>query len=120
MKKRIGVILACLSIAIAGFMVVYKGINQPPTITLERVVHGIVEHPADILPLDSGFLISQLFEPELVFVNQEFEMGLNVSDEMPTEILELMDLYPQPVRRHPSVTYLPSRRHAAKEEVETS
>ena len=33
----------------------------------------------------------------------------------PTEILELMDLYPQPVRRHPSVTYLPSRRHAAKE-----
>lgn len=48
------------------------------------------------------------------------KLGLNVSDEMPTEILELMDLYPQPVRRHPSVTYLPSRRHAAKEEVETS
>jgi ClpP class serine protease len=48
------------------------------------------------------------------------KLGLNVSDEMPTEILELMDLYPQPVRRHPSVTYLPSRRHAAKEEVEIS
>jgi ClpP class serine protease len=43
------------------------------------------------------------------------KLGLNVSDEMPSEILELMDLYPQPVRRHPSVTYLPSRRHAAKE-----
>jgi len=38
---------------------------------------------------------------------------------MPTEILELMDLYPQPVRKHPSVTYLPSRRRAT-EEVETS
>jgi hypothetical protein len=32
--------------------------------------------------------------------------------EMPAEILELMDLYPQPVLRHPSVTYLPSRRRA--------
>lgn len=42
-------------------------------------------------------------------------LGLNVSDEMPTEILELMDLYPQPVRRQPSVTYLPSRRHATEE-----
>lgn len=43
------------------------------------------------------------------------KLGLNVSDEMPSEILELMDLYPQPVRRHPSVTYLPSRRHATEE-----
>ena len=43
------------------------------------------------------------------------KLGLNVSDEMPAEILELMDLYPQPVRRHPSVTYLPSRRHATEE-----
>lgn len=43
------------------------------------------------------------------------ELGLNVSDQMPTEILELMDLYPQPVRRQPSVTYLPSRRRATEE-----
>lgn len=47
------------------------------------------------------------------------QMGLNVSDQMPTEILELMDLYPQPVRTRPSVTYLPSRRRAS-EEVESS
>ena len=46
-------------------------------------------------------------------------MGLNVSDQMPAEILELMDLYPQPVRTKPSVTYLPSRRRAS-EEVESS
>jgi ClpP class serine protease len=43
------------------------------------------------------------------------KLGLNVSDEMPAEILELMDLYPQPVRKQPSVTYLPSRRHATEE-----
>jgi ClpP class serine protease len=42
-------------------------------------------------------------------------MGLNVSDQMPTEILELMDLYPQPVRTRPSVTYLPSRRRGNTE-----
>ena len=47
------------------------------------------------------------------------DMGLNVSDQMPAEILELMDLYPQPVRTRPSVTYLPSRRRAS-EEVESS
>lgn len=47
------------------------------------------------------------------------DMGLNVSDQMPTEILELMDLYPQPVRTRPNVTYLPTRRRA-NEEVESS
>ncbi len=47
------------------------------------------------------------------------KLGLNVSDQMPAEVLELMDLYPQPVRKQPSVTYLPSRRHAT-EDVEAS
>lgn len=32
-------------------------------------------------------------------------LGLNVSDEMPVEILELMQLFPQPLRRVPSVEY---------------
>jgi ClpP class serine protease len=32
-------------------------------------------------------------------------LGLNVSDEMPVEILELMRLFPQPLRRAPSVEY---------------
>jgi ClpP class serine protease len=39
-------------------------------------------------------------------------LGLKVSSEMPREILELMALYPQPVRRQPSVEYLPVRRRA--------
>jgi len=33
--------------------------------------------------------------------------GLIVNDQMPEEIYKLMDLYPQPVRRHPSVEYIP-------------
>ena len=39
------------------------------------------------------------------------EMGLPVSLEMPAEIMELMKLYPQPVRRQAGgVEYLPERR----------
>ncbi len=34
-------------------------------------------------------------------------LGLNVSHEMPEEIYSLMALYPQPVRRIPSVEYIP-------------
>jgi ClpP class serine protease len=38
------------------------------------------------------------------------ELGLHVSSEMPAEVLELMALYPQPVRRFPTVEYLPGKR----------
>jgi ClpP class serine protease len=40
------------------------------------------------------------------------ELGLNVRAEMPAEILQLMSLFPQPVRRQPSVEYLPIPRRA--------
>ena len=39
-------------------------------------------------------------------------LGLKVSSDMPAEILQLMSLYPQPVRRQPSVEYTPRPRHA--------
>jgi ClpP class serine protease len=34
-------------------------------------------------------------------------LGLKVRSDMPEEVLELMSLYPQPVRRQPTVEYLP-------------
>ncbi len=40
------------------------------------------------------------------------EMGLPVETDIPHEILQLMDLYPQPVRRQPSVEYLPEHHPA--------
>jgi ClpP class serine protease len=40
------------------------------------------------------------------------ELGLPVSDQMPPEILELMQLFPQPIRRTPSVEYLPVPRRS--------
>ncbi|MCL6481309.1 MAG: ATP-dependent Clp protease proteolytic subunit [Firmicutes bacterium] len=39
-------------------------------------------------------------------------LGLNVRSNMPREIYQLMALYPQPVRRQPSVEYLPIPRRA--------
>ena len=37
-------------------------------------------------------------------------LGLPVRADMPAEILELMGLFPQPMRRQPAVEYLPERR----------
>jgi ClpP class serine protease len=38
-------------------------------------------------------------------------LGLPVSSEIPVEFLKLMNMYPQPVRRTPTVEYLPVRRY---------
>jgi ClpP class serine protease len=38
-------------------------------------------------------------------------LGLRVSKEMPAEVLQLMQLYPQPIRKHPGVEYLPVPYH---------
>ncbi len=42
------------------------------------------------------------------------ELGLNVSTDMPQEVLELMTLYPQPTRMSPSVEYVPERRGSSR------
>lgn len=42
-------------------------------------------------------------------------LGLNVRSDVPREIYQLMALYPQPVRRQPSVEYLPIPRRAGPE-----
>jgi ClpP class serine protease len=41
-------------------------------------------------------------------------LGLKVRSDMPEEILQLMGLYPQPVRRQPTVEYLPVPRRAER------
>ena len=42
-------------------------------------------------------------------------LGLNVSTEMPPEIFQLMSLFPQPVKKIPSVEYLPMPRRLDRE-----
>jgi ClpP class serine protease len=39
-------------------------------------------------------------------------LGFKVRSDMPRDVLELMSLFPQPVRRQPSVEFLPGRRRA--------
>jgi ClpP class serine protease len=40
------------------------------------------------------------------------KLGLKVRSDIPAEFLQLMSLFPQPVRRQPSVEYIPTRRRA--------
>ena len=40
------------------------------------------------------------------------QFGLPVRSDIPEDVLELMSLYPQPVRRQPMVEYLPIPRRA--------
>jgi ClpP class serine protease len=42
-----------------------------------------------------------------ITVERARELGLEVTDELPDEIYQLMELFPQPARGRPSVTYLP-------------
>lgn len=44
------------------------------------------------------------------------DLGLNVSTQIPAQVLELMALYPQPVRHTPTVEYVRRRRLARKAE----
>jgi len=42
-----------------------------------------------------------------ITVEEARELGMNISTEMPPEIYQLMNLYPQTVQRRPSVEYVP-------------
>ncbi len=47
-----------------------------------------------------------------ITVDAAKEMGLPVDTDVPEALDDLMQLYPQPVHRMPSVEYLPGRRRA--------
>ena len=42
-----------------------------------------------------------------ITVSEARELGLRVSTDMPSEVYELMQLYPQTAQRRPSVEYIP-------------
>ncbi len=50
-----------------------------------------------------------------ITAKQARELGLPVSTAMPDSVLELMNLYPQPVRAQPSVEYIPAPRQGGRE-----
>lgn len=49
-----------------------------------------------------------------ITVDEARRLGLKVRSDMPAEILQLMGLYPQPVRKQPSVEYLPVPRRSSE------
>lgn len=51
-----------------------------------------------------------------ITVDEAERLGLRVGTDMPRDILQLMSLYPQPVRRQPSVEYIPTPRRVERPE----
>jgi ClpP class serine protease len=48
-----------------------------------------------------------------ITVEEAQRLGLNARSDIDADVLQLMSLYPQPIRRQPTVEYLPGQRHAA-------
>ena len=83
---------------------------------LRQTIHDITasrlpEHVRDSLANDLS--AGRWTHDYPITVEEARKLGLTISTEMPTEILELMALYPQPVRRT-SVEYSPGRRGARR------
>jgi ClpP class serine protease len=85
---------------------------------LTQLRHTIRELVAERLPEHAAeALASELSEGRWthdypITVSEARRLGLNVTTELPPEIIQLMALYPQPVRRQPGVEYSPGRRAA--------
>ena len=48
-----------------------------------------------------------------ITVEEAQRLGLNARSDIDADVLQLMTLYPQPIRRQPTVEYLPGQRHAS-------
>ncbi len=55
-----------------------------------------------------------------IFADEAIELGLPVNTDMPNSILEMMSLYPQPVKNTPSVEYLPEPHHPVPGKTQTN
>lgn len=81
----------------------------------EQVRRACVELLADDMPKEkaeeiAGILTSGRWTHDYPITPTEAgHLGLSVNTEMPEDVLELMALYPQPVRNSPTVEYLPTR-----------
>ncbi|HEV8711642.1 MAG TPA: hypothetical protein VGX03_02300 [Candidatus Binatia bacterium] len=85
---------------------------------LTQMRESIVELLGDRQPADKAENIARLlFEgtwthDHAITCRKARELGLPVNTAMPPEVLQLMHLFSQPVRRSPSVEYLPTPRYA--------
>ncbi|RMH03161.1 MAG: hypothetical protein D6704_12990, partial [Nitrospirae bacterium] len=80
---------------------------------IQQVREAAIELLTDPLPRDQAEVIADKLSTGMwthdypLTAEAAKALGLHVSTAMPSEILELLSLYPQPVRSQPSVEYLP-------------
>ncbi|NYE57805.1 ClpP class serine protease [Carboxydothermus ferrireducens DSM 11255] len=80
---------------------------------LAQVENTVVELLSDKMDLEKAREVAKLLSQGTwthdypISAQQLKELGLPVSTDLPREIYELMDLYPQPQGRRPSVQYIP-------------
>src|SRR5438067_8906732 len=85
--------------------VAHKAMDQ-----VERAVRGLL---ADSMPKERAEALAQTLSRGKwthdypITVGEARELGLPISTEMPREVLDLMQLYPQTSQRRPSVEYVP-------------
>ena len=78
--------------------------------SVKKLLHG--RYPDDQVERLAEILSTGTWTHDYpVTADEAQELGLKVSTDMPVEIYQLMNLFPQPVRRMPSVEYLPVPRH---------
>lgn len=85
---------------------------------INQVRRTIIDLLKDNMPLDKAERIAVALTDGRwthdypITVEEAKELGLPVSTEMPEEVYELMNLYPQPIQRRPSVQYVPMPYHS--------
>lgn len=88
----------------------------------EKAIRQLQESVKDLLtrslPEDKARQLSELLATGTwthdypITFEEAKKLGLNVRSDMPQEVLQLMSLYPQPVKRQPAVEYLPIPRRS--------
>jgi ClpP class serine protease len=87
---------------------------------------SVVELLSDRYPDDKAESLARLLSEgtwthdHAITFRKARELGLPVNSDIPPEVLELMQLFPQPVRRSSSVEYLPTPRYAPAGQRQTS
>lgn len=83
-----------------------KAMRQVNRTVYEILIHK--NHPEEVARrLADQLSCGQWTHDYPITVEEARELGLPVSTEMPAEVYQLMELYPQPVQQRPSVQYIP-------------
>lgn len=94
---------------------VMADVARKATIQVQRFVRALLEdsiprqkiHPANVDNIIEKLTTGVVTHDYPISVEEGRELGLPISTDLPREIYDLMDLYPQPQMGRPSVQYIP-------------